>query len=255
MSLPPVELDEGPPTIAGQAHAEDMAVHGYLGHWGTDGSIPELRYNLAGGGDMVFENASCFTDEAARTIDPAPQISAAQVVTTEAMFFNEKPPMDGHRKNILKAFHRRVGIGVAQPRPRPQEIEVPCFSQEFIDPYGSYVPIPPALRVGQTLHVEGAILAPATIAGVGLARVDLPAPIAVAELNKRRSYPVPQPYQMYWPQGYVTPIPLRVGPTGFAIDVPVSDRGQPGLYELSIWAKLPGEPDFVIVGMRTLRVQ
>ena len=255
MSLAPVELDEGPPTVAGQSHAEDMAVHGFLGHWGTDGSIPELRYNLAGGSDMVFENASCFTDEAPRTIDPTPWIAAAQVVTTEGMFFNEKPPMDGHRKNILKAFHRRVGIGIGQPLPRPQEIPVPCFSQEFVDPYGSYAPVPPVLRVGQMLHVEGAIVAPATVAGVGLARVALPAPIAVSELNRRRSYPVPQPYQMYWPQGYVTPIPLRVGPTGFAIDVPVSDKGQAGLYELSIWAKLPGEADFIIVGMRTLRVQ
>ncbi len=255
MNLAPVELDLGAPTIAGQSHAEDMAVHGYLGHWGTDGSIPELRYNLAGGSDMVFENASCFTDEAARTLDHAPWIAAAQVVSTESMFFNEKPPMDGHRKNILKAFHKRVGIGIAQPLPRPQEIPVPCFSQEFVDPYGTYAPVPFALHVGQTVHVEGSIAAPATVAGVGLARVALPAPISVAELNKRRSYPVPQPYQMYWPPGYVTPIPLRVGQAGFAIDVPVSDKGQPGLYELSVWAKLPGEPDFLIVGMRTLRVE
>jgi hypothetical protein len=163
--------------------------------------------------------------------------------------------MDGHRKNILKPFHKRVGIGVAQPLPRPQEIPVPCFSQEFIDPYGVYAPIPPAMHPGQVLHVEGAITAPATVAGVGLARVALPAPLAVSELNRRRSYPVPKPYQMYWPQGYVTPIPLRVGQAGFAIDVPVSDGGQPGMYELSIWAKLPGEADFAIVGLRTFRVE
>jgi uncharacterized protein YkwD len=255
MSLPPVELDEGPPTVAGQGHAEDMAVHGFLGHWGTDGSVPEQRFNLAGGSDMVFENASCFTDEAPRTIDPNPWIAASQVVSTESMFFNEAPPSDGHRKNILKSFHKRVGIGVGQPLPRPQEIPVPCFSQEFVDPYGVYAPIPPALRVGQMLHVEGSILAPATVAGVGLARVGLPVPIPVSEANRRRSYPVPAPYQMYWPQGFVTPIPLRVGPAGFAIDVPVSDKGQAGMYELSVWAKLPGEPDFVIVGMRTMRVQ
>jgi uncharacterized protein YkwD len=255
MKLPPVDLDEGPPTTAGQAHAEDMAVHGYLGHWGTDGSVPELRYNHAGGGDMVLENASCFTDEAPRAIDPAPWIAAAQVVTTESMFFNETPPNDGHRKNILKPLHKRVGIGVGQPLPRQNEIAVPCFSQEFIDPYGSYAPIPATLHVGQMLHVEGAMAAPATAAGVGLARVPLPVPLAVSDLNRRRSYPVPQPYQMYWPQGYVTPIPLRVNGGAFAIDIPVSDRGQAGLYELSIWAKVPGEQDFVIVGLRTIRVE
>jgi uncharacterized protein YkwD len=255
MNLSPVELDEGPATIAGQGHAEDMASRGYLGHWGSDGSTPELRYNEVGGRDMVFENASCFTDEAARTIDPTPWIAATEVVTTESMFFHETPPNDGHRKNILRGFHKRVGIGIAQPVPRPNEIAVPCFSQEFIDPYGSYAPVPAALHVGQTLHVEGAVTAPAAVAGVGLARVPLPAPLSVPELNRRRSYPVPQPYQMYWPPGYVTPIPLRVSGGTFAIDVPVSDRGQAGLYELSIWAKLPGEPDLVIVGLRTIRVQ
>ncbi|HEX3344297.1 MAG TPA: CAP domain-containing protein, partial [Polyangiaceae bacterium] len=67
--LAPVELDEGPPTRGGQAHAEDMATHGYLGHWGTDGSVPEQRYTEAGGADMVLENASCFTDEQPRALD------------------------------------------------------------------------------------------------------------------------------------------------------------------------------------------
>ena len=68
--LGPVELDDGAPTVAGQAHAEDMARLGYLGHWGSDGSVPEQRHTEAGGSDMVLENALCFTDEAKRTLDP-----------------------------------------------------------------------------------------------------------------------------------------------------------------------------------------
>src|SRR5262249_60581511 len=67
--LSAVELDEGPPTRAGQAHAEDMVRLGYLGHWGSDGSIPEQRHTDAGGADMVLENALCFTDEAKRSVD------------------------------------------------------------------------------------------------------------------------------------------------------------------------------------------
>jgi uncharacterized protein YkwD len=255
MGLPPVELDLGPSTIAGQRHAEDMASHGYLGHWGTDGSTPEQRYNQAGGADMVLENASCLTDEAPRPVDPTPKIAASQVALAESMFFNEVPPNDGHRKNILRRFHKRLGVGVAQFVPASNEIAVPCFSQEFIDAYGSYAPIPATIAVGQSIHVEGMLTAPAHVAGVGLARVPLPAPVSVPELNRRRSYPVPPPYQMYWPPGYVTPVPLRIQGEGFAIDVPVSDRGQPGLYELSIWAKLPGEADFVIVSLRTMRAE
>src|SRR4051794_26512619 len=66
----PVELDEGPPTLAGQAHAEDMAKFGYLGHWGTVGSVPEQRHTEVGGVDMVLENALGFTDERKRELDP-----------------------------------------------------------------------------------------------------------------------------------------------------------------------------------------
>jgi len=255
MGLPPVVLDEGAPTRAGQAHAEDMASHGYLGHWGTDGSVPEQRFTEAGGVDMVLENASCFTDEHPRKIDRAARIDAKNVEQAEDMFYNERPPNDGHRKNILKPWHKKVGIGVAQPVAMPQEIAGPCFAQEFTDPYGEYAPTPRRMRLGQTLRVEGAITAPAAFAGVGLARFDTPKPLAVSEANRRRSYPVPTPYQMYWPRGYQTPIPVKVIGNRFSIEVPVSDGGKPGMYELSVWASFPGSSDPVMVSLRTFAAQ
>jgi uncharacterized protein YkwD len=249
--LPPVVLDDGAAQRSGQGHAEDMAKNAYLGHWGTDGSVPEQRFTEAGGSDMVMENASCFTDEKKRELDAAPGIDPKNVEQTEDMFFHEVPPHDGHRKNILKAWHKSVGIGVAQPVATPTEIPVPCFSQEFVDDYGTYAPLPPRVRVGDTLHVEGTIASPATFAGVGLARVDAPKPVPVPELNKRRSYPVPTPYQMYWPPGFQTPIPVKVSGAHFSIDVPVSDGGKAGLYELSVWATVPGTADLTMVGLRT----
>jgi hypothetical protein len=142
MGLAPVTLDEGAATRAGQGHAEDMAENGYLGHWGLDGSVPEERYTAAGGADMVLENASCFTDEQHRMLDAAPAIDPAQIEHTESMFFHEVAPNDGHRKNILKAWHKKVGIGIAQPRATPTEIPVPCISQEFTDAYGTYHGLP-----------------------------------------------------------------------------------------------------------------
>jgi uncharacterized protein YkwD len=253
--LAPVALDEGPATHAGQLHAQDMATHGYLGHWGTDGSVPEQRFTEAGGADMVLENASCFTDERSRVIDPSPRIDPKAVEQTEDMFFHETPPHDGHRKNILKPWHKTVGIGVAQPVSTPTEIPVPCFAQEFVDDYGTYLPTPRKARVGDTLHVGGAVASPAAFAGVGLARVDAPKPLPVAELNRRRTYPVPAPYQMYWPPGFQTPTPVQVTGNHFAIDVPLSDASRPGLYELSVWATMPGSPDFVMVSLRTIQVR
>jgi hypothetical protein len=251
--LAPVELDEGPPTKAGQEHAEDMAAHGYLGHFGTDGSVPEQRITQAGGADMVLENASCFDDEQTRVLDRAARIDPRNVELAEDMFFHEVPPHDGHRRNILKPWHRKVGVGVAQPLATPREIPTPCFAQEFVDPYGKYAPLPRALRVGATLRVEGTIDAPhAVFAGIGLARADAPKPLSVHELNRRRSYLVPPPYQMYWPPGLVSPIPVKVSGGHFLVDLPLSDSGKPGMYEVSVWAIVPGSAEPTIVGLRTL---
>jgi hypothetical protein len=185
-----VEIDEGPATRAAQEHAEDMARNGYLGHWGADGSVPEQRYTDAGGTHMVLENASGFVDEKTRTLDPHPLIDASEVARAEHQFFDEVPPNDGHRKNILQPTHNKVGIGVAQPLGTDKEIAVPCFTQEFLDAYGTYAPIPRKAKLGSLVRVEGEVSGLATVSGVGVARADAPRPLPVAELNRRRSYSV-----------------------------------------------------------------
>lgn len=254
LGLPPVELDEGPPTLAGQAHAEDMAKLGYLGHWGSDGSVPEQRHTEAGGADMVLENALCFTDEAKRALDPKPTIDPAHLERAEALFFDEVPPNDGHRRNILKRGHTKVGIGIAQPVATATEIPTPCVSQEFTDTYGSYGSLPKRAKVGVVVHVEATLAGGVKPTGVGVARVAAPKPLAASELNKRRSYPVPKAYQMYWGPGFVTPVPVKIDGQRLAIDVPLSDKGQPGLYEISVWGKLPGEGEHAMVSLRTILV-
>jgi uncharacterized protein YkwD len=251
--LAPVELDEGAPTIAGQAHAEDMVRLGYLGHWGSDGSIPEQRHTEAGGSDMVLENALCFTDEKTRALDPAPRIDPEQVEKAESKFFDEVPPNDGHRKNILKPMHTRIGIGVAQSKGTATELAVPCFSQELVDGYGVYSGLPKQAKVGAVVHVEGTLTG-AKPTGVGIARVASPKPMKPAELNKLRSYPVPKPFQMYWGPGFVTPVPVKIEGGRFSIDVPLDDNKQPGLYEISVWAKIGDSNEHSMVSLRTIVV-
>jgi uncharacterized protein YkwD len=253
--LGPVELDDGPPTIAGQAHADDMARLGYLGHWGSDGSVPEQRHTEAGGADMVLENALCFTDESPRALDPRPLVDPREIERAQAMFFDEVPPNDGHRRNILKPAHTRVGIGIAQSKETATELPVPCVAQEFVDGYGTYAPLPPRTKVGATVRVEATLKNGARPTGVGVARVASPRPMGPSELNKRRSYPVPKPYQVYWGPGFVTPIVARIDGPKIAIDVPLSDKRQPGLYEISVWAKLEGSAEQAMVSLRTIRVE
>lgn len=252
--LAPLTLDEGPAQTSGQRHAEDMAKNGFLGHWGTDGSVPEQRHTEAGGADMVLENASCVDDLKQRTLDPDPLIDEADIVRAEHMFFDEVPPNDGHRKNILRPHHLRVGIGIAQPLSTATEIAVPCFTQEMVDPYGTYVAVTKTAKVGAIVHVEGTIRGPATFGGVGISRVDAPRPLTPAEANKRRSYPVPAPHETYWPKGFVTKIPVEVTGATFKVDVPLSDAGKPGLYGIGIFGKLPGQASHGLLGLRTVLV-
>src|SRR5260370_22770462 len=134
---------------AGRAHAADMAEHGYTSHFGTDGSVPELRYTRAGGDGMVQENAACFFDEKVRRLDPIPELSGEAIEKAEAAFMNEKPPHDGHRKNILTPWHNRLGIGLVQPVAVP----IPSVAQEFVDHYGSYPAVPAPARVGDSQPV------------------------------------------------------------------------------------------------------
>jgi hypothetical protein len=257
MGLAPVALDEsGPAARAGEAHAREMATFGYLGHLGLDGSVPEERMTRAGGAAMVLENASCFTDEHSRSVDPDPRIDPADVARTESMFFHETPPNDGHRRNILKAIHTKVAIGIAQPRRTPTEIPAPCFTQEFVDDFAELTPLPVKAIVGDRVKIEGVVRAPAVAAGVGLARVDFPKRLTAHEVNTRpRAYPIPAPYEMFWTPGFQTRIPLVVKGEHFAIDLPLDDHHAPGMYEVSVWAKVPGASDYTIVSLRTIRVE
>jgi hypothetical protein len=154
----------------------------------------------------------------------------------------------------LKPLHTRVGIGVAQPIETEKEIAVPCFAQEFVDGYGTYAPLPRKAKPGATVRVEGTLSKGARPTGVGVARIVAPKPIAPNELNKRRSYPVPKPYQMYWGPGFVTPIPVKIDGGKFSIDVPLDDKRQAGLYEVSVWAKLGGGSEHQMIGLRTIVV-
>lgn len=236
---------------AGRRHAEDMAHFGYTGHWGTDGSVPEQRHTEAGGHAMVQENAACFFDAKERALDPRATYDAEALEKIEAAFMNEKPPHDGHRKNILTPWHVKFGVGVAQP----VGVRVPCMSQEFTDDYGSYADLPAKAKLGQVVRVAGKIASPAAIAGVGVARIALPSAMTAEQLNKTHSYPVPQPYVTYFPSGYVTPIPVKVSGDEFSIEVPLSDGGKPGLYEVSVWGEVPETKDLVMLSLRTVRVE
>jgi hypothetical protein len=249
--LEPVEYDETAQRAA-QRHAEDMAHLGYTAHWGSDGSVPEERYTEAGGVHFVQENAACFFDGQERALDADARFSSALLEQIEAAFVGERPPHDGHRKNILKGTHTGLGIGLAQPAAVAQ----PCMTQEFVDVRGTYAPLPARAHVGGTVHVAGELAEPVTFGGVGVSRIEPRKALSVARLNATSSYPIPAPFQTFFPAGYVTARPVSVDGRRFSIDLPLSDQKRPGRYGISVWGSYPGnEKDLVMVSLRIIDVR
>lgn len=235
---------------AGQRHAEDMAKNGFTAHWGTDGSVPEQRYSEAGGSDFVQENAGCLGDGKVRSIDGTPRFEAAQLERVQRAFMDEKPPKDGHRRNVLKPVHTAFGVGIALPT----GTGIACLSQEFVDDYGDYPALPKTAKRGATLHLEGEVKGPVVFGGVGIGRIDLAQPMSAALLNTTYTYAIPQPKDLYFPKGFVTKKPVKVDGKHFEVDVPLGT--EPGRYGVSIWAKFPGAGQQLdMVSLRIVTVQ
>lgn len=245
-----VELDDVA-SIGAERHARDMAQRGFTAHWGSDGSVPEQRYTEAGGNDFVQENVACLFDGVERALDSSPRFDPAKLEQLQKMFMDEVPPNDGHRKNILKPGHVRVGIGLAQP----SAVNQPCLAQEFVDDWGDYAELPREAERSVTLKLSGEIHAPLRFGGVGIGRIDLPRPLSPEELNATSVYRIPEPEMLYFPAGFKTPKPVHVEGQRFSIDVGLGKKPRAGRYEVSVWGKQPGSNELFMVSLRTIMVK
>jgi uncharacterized protein YkwD len=238
-------------SIGATRHARDMASHGFTAHWGTDGSVPEQRYTEAGGTDMVQENVACLFDGVPRDLDPNPRFDPALLEQLEKMFMDEVPPADGHRRNILKPGHHRVGIGLSQP----SAVNQPCLSQEFVDDWGDYDELPKEAKKSVTLHIAGKVREPLRFGGIGIGRIDLPEPKSAKELNATSVYRIPEPETLYFPPGFKTPKPVKVEGQAFELDTGLGQKPRAGRYEVSIWGKQPNSNELFMVSLRTIVVK
>lgn len=84
-------------TLAAYGHSADMALHGFLNHNGSDGSTVPQRLSAAGYHYTTWaENVTWYKATPEDAVDA---------------WFNETPPNDGHRRNILGCTVHEVGIG------------------------------------------------------------------------------------------------------------------------------------------------
>lgn len=254
LGLPPLVWDETAAKAA-RRHAEDMATHGFTSHWGSDGSVPEQRYTEAGGEDVVFENVGCFVDGVAQPLAPNALYAMEGLDSFERAFMDEVPPHDGHRRNILSRAHTAVGVGVAQV----EGSRIPCVAQEFVDDHGDYASLPRRARVGDFIEIRGELHPHVELVLVGIARLDSPTPRTARELNETRDYLVPEPYEAYFPRRFTPPYPpsplvLSLVERKLTLGVTLDEDDKPGVYEVSIWANLPGLSEERLISLRTIHV-
>jgi len=257
--LQPVVLDMVA-SEAGQSHTDEMVAHGYHGHWGMDGKKPPQRYTEGGGRDYVAENAwfSGFTEGTKGKPDADPFFSREELERAESVFMAEKPPMDGHRKNILNPSHDGVGVCLSRATGNGDTFRM-AMTQEFVDHYGAYQEIPHELTIGDQVTVAGQLYPNFHLHDITVYREDLPKPMSIAQLNATYSYNFPDRVVVYFPPPFHSDIPISVTTTQqgeqFSAEIPIEKKlGGEGLYSIGIWAVplATGKP--IMVSLRTIAV-
>ncbi len=99
------------PPLAAQQHAYSMLVNDYLSHWDTQGLKPYMRYTVAGGVGYVDENVA-FVQQIGSYRTTASVEEAIKTLEYE-MVYDDAAHNNGHRDNILDAYHTGVSIGIA----------------------------------------------------------------------------------------------------------------------------------------------
>ena len=122
----PVELDIHACRSANKT-AQDAALNKYMGHWDSQGKKPYHRYAVDGGDAHVSENASGVESTDFFKQDINEMISLMK--ENHMLMYNERPPLDGHRLNILDPYHNQLGLGVAY------DGSSFCYYEEFINDY------------------------------------------------------------------------------------------------------------------------
>jgi len=111
---------------AAQYQAEDMQNNNVMRHKDANGRSPMTRYAAFGGNAQVYgENVAYYGENLAEGT-----AQWAAISTLDQMMMAEKPPQDGHRKNILSSDYSAVGIGVAVG---PHGIFI---AEDFVGPAG-----------------------------------------------------------------------------------------------------------------------
>ena len=235
--LKPVALDDSAGTAA-QKHAEEMATQVYLSHYNGEGRLPDQRYTEAGGRDRVQENVFLAAGNKAKNAVPLslikePLFRKRDLEDIQAAYFNQTPPYDLHRRNILDPHHTHVGIGLA--RAVGDYGQAVTNAQEFVAKCVDVEPIPLESIVGAALTVSGRMKDGFELHSVEIARDELPRPKDRSELENGRPYRTPDSFATYFPDYHQPDRRVAMQPDGrFRAVLNLSDNGKPGVYYVRV---------------------
>lgn len=255
-NLRPVEMDSVA-SRAGQKHAEEMAAYAFLSHHNRDGKLPDQRYTEAGGQGVVLENVYLATAGDANSPEPRelmkePMFRKADIEYIQAAYFNQIPPNDYHRRNILDPRHTHVGIGFALAGEGRRATL--ANAQEFVANYVDVRPLPEKAIVGEVIPVVGRVLEGLEFYSVEISRADLPLPRELSELRKSGPYRTPASFTSYYPDHLDKSNRMKVGADGsFEASVKLSDENRAGLYYVRIRLRDKNGEKFW-ASQRTIRV-
>jgi uncharacterized protein YkwD len=262
--LSPLSLDSVA-TVAGQLHADEMALVGYLSHWDTLGRKPDQRYTEAGGFHHISENLA---DSFSLTMNgndlgvfkPVNNhlFSPKGLDRLESAFMSETPPNDNHRKQILTPEHNGAGIGLSYAENERGASRL-MLAQELVDKYGEYSKLPNEIVRGSPLVISGRLLPPLTVYSVCVYWEPVPKPMTKEELEQTpRSYDYPYNSFIHL---FATDRPATMKTwfeekcEHFSVSITPTELWKPGLYYVEICAMQPKFKEPIRVSSRTVHLE
>jgi uncharacterized protein YkwD len=217
----PVKLDILASRVANKISRE-AARNNFLGHYNLAGEKPYHRYAAAGGYDHVSENTFGEWSTASYTENPA---TITQLMKKgHTTFMEEKPPYDGHRKNIINKSHNFVGLGYCLSGKQFR------YYEEFIDRSFEFGNIPTEATVNQEVSLKVRTAKNSYLYYLVAYREDFPLPLTPEEILRKGSY------EDFTPVQYLK-IPawdLAKYRNGSEYAIPVT-FATPGLYYIQIY--------------------
>lgn len=177
----PLKLDVLACRVASKTSSE-AAKGNYWGHWNLRGEKPYHRFAFGGGVDHASENASMRWSSAAMTKSYSEVLGFTK--DAHQRMYNETPPNDGHRLNILNSWHTHVGLGFSLINNNFRYYEL------YLDRYCEFDAVPSTAGVGQKVDIAGRVTKPGY--GVYFAIVYYepePSPMSPSEISGKGSYP------------------------------------------------------------------